>query len=113
MAHTNDRLDADNRVAASGGLVLLYSIGAALGPTGGAIAMTLAGGAGLFLFIALCAAGALLFGVWRQIATEPVPVSEQQNYQIMPRTTPVAALLDPNSPEEAAPAPQGRASSAG
>ncbi len=113
VAHTNDRLDADNRVAASGGLVLLYSIGAALGPTGGAIAMTLAGGAGLFLFIALCAAGALLFGVWRQIATEPVPVSEQQNYQIMPRTTPVAALLDPNSPEEAAPAPQGRASSAG
>ena len=97
--------------------MLLYSVGAALGPTGGAVAMTLAGGPGLFLFIALCAAAALLFGVWRQIATDPVPADEQQVYQIMPRTTPVAALLDPNSPDEAAPAPQtasqGSASPAG
>ena len=101
VAHTNDRLAPAERVAASGGLVLLYSIGAALGPTGAATAMTIFGSGGLFLFIALCAAGTLIFGLWRQASSDPVPSESQQNYQILPRTTPVAALLDPHAPEQA------------
>lgn len=99
VAHSNDRLHASERVAASGGLVLLYSVGAALGPILGASAMSLIGSSGLFLFIALCAAGMLAFGLWRLAARDPVPSDEQQSYQILPRTTPVAALLDPNSTE--------------
>ncbi|WP_336968816.1 MFS transporter [Sphingobium aromaticiconvertens] len=112
VAHTNDRLAPAERVAASGGLVLLYSIGAALGPTGAATAMTVFGSGGLFLFIALCAAGTLTFGLWRQASSDPVPSDSQQNYQILPRTTPIAALLDPHAPEQASarpsdpPAPQ-------
>lgn len=97
VAHSNDRLHASERVAASGGLVLLYSIGAAIGPIFGASAMSLVGPSGLFLFIALCAAGMLGFGLWRLAAREPVPEEAQQSYQIIPRTTPVAGLLDPNS----------------
>lgn len=100
VAHTNDHLDAEARVGATGGLVLLYSIGAALGPVGGGAAMTLAGSAGLFGFIALCAAAALGFGLWRQLVRAPVPVDRQQAYQILPRTTPAAALLDPHAPED-------------
>ena len=50
-----------------------------------------------FLFIALCAAATLAFGLWRQAATPPVPLPDQQNFQIVPRTTPMAALLDPNT----------------
>lgn len=97
VAHSNDRLHASERVAASGGLVLLYSIGAAIGPIFGASAMSLVGPSGLFLFIALCAAGMLGFGLWRLAVREPVPEEAQQSYQIIPRTTPVAGLLDPNS----------------
>lgn len=97
VAHSNDRLHASERVAASGGLVLLYSTGAAVGPIAGASTMSLFGSGGLFVFIALCAAGMLAFGLWRLAVTEPVPEDVQQSYQIMPRTTPVAALLDPNS----------------
>lgn len=97
VAHSNDRLHASERVAASGGLVLLYSTGAAVGPIAGASAMSLFGSGGLFIFIALCAAGMLAFGLWRMAVRAPVPSDEQQNYQVMPRTTPVAALLDPNS----------------
>lgn len=99
VAHSNDRLQASERVAASGGLVLLYSVGAALGPMLGASAMSLIGSWGLFLFIGLCAAVMLIFGLWRLVVRDPVPDSEQHSYQILPRTTPVAALLDPNSPE--------------
>ena len=35
VAHTNDHLDPEHRVAATGGMVLLYSLGAALGPIAG------------------------------------------------------------------------------
>jgi MFS family permease len=105
VAHANDRLPAEQRVSASGSLVLAYSAGAAAGPLAAAAVMTLAGAAGLFGFIALCAGGALLFGLWRQTAALPVPAGDQQNYQILPRTTPMAAELEPvseNEPQEAA-----------
>lgn len=95
VAHTNDRLEPDQRVAATGGLVLLYSIGAAVGPLGGSAAMTLFGQGGLFAFIALCAAVALMLGVWRQLAASPVPAIDQQAYQVLPCTTPEVAMLDP------------------
>lgn len=97
VAHTNDHLMPEQRVAASGGLVLLYSIGAALGPMAGAAAMTLAGTAALFFFIALCAGGTLAFALWRQARALPVPAEQQQNYQILPRTTPMSATLDPRT----------------
>lgn len=101
VAHANDHLSPDQRVPASGGLVLTYSAGAAAGPTVGALFMTVAGTSGLFLFIASCAGSALLFGLWRQLRQSPVPADQQQHYQILPRTTPVSAALDPLAPQEA------------
>ncbi|MBB5984809.1 MFS family permease [Sphingobium sp. B1D3A] len=106
VAQCNDRLLAADRVAASGRLVLLYSIGAALGPLGGAVFMSVIGTGGLFLFIALCASAMLVFGLWRQAFFAPVPAPAQQDFQIVPRTTPMASLLDPNTPDDAAPAGQ-------
>jgi MFS family permease len=106
VAHTNDHLAADERVAASGGLVLAYSIGAAIGPLAGATAMRLAGPPGLYLFIALCAGATLLFALWRQYASLPVPDRLQQPYQVLPRTTPMVAALDPRADE---PRPPGEA----
>ena len=103
VAFVNDRLLASERVAASGQLVLLYSAGAALGPLGAAAAMTLAGAGGLFLFIAAVAAAMLAFGLWRLAISDPVPGADQQDFQILPRTTPVAALLDPAGPNSFAP----------
>lgn len=104
VAFVNDRLLASERVAASGQLVLLYSAGAALGPLGAAAAMTLAGASGLFLFIAAVAAAMLAFGLWRLAISDPVPGADQQEFQILPRTTPVAALLDPAGPDSLSPA---------
>lgn len=94
VAHTNDHLSAKQRVSASGGLVLTYSIGAAVGPTAGAGVMMAAGTGGLFLFIGACALLTLIFALWRQLRREPVPSELQQPYQILPRTTPAAAELD-------------------
>lgn len=46
IAHLNDRLEPQQVVAASGKLVLLYSVGAVVGPSGASAAITLAGPAG-------------------------------------------------------------------
>ena len=103
VAYANDRLLAAERVSASGQLVLLYSAGAALGPLGAAAAMTTTDAGGLFLFIALASAAIFAFGIWRAAMRDPVPGEQQQDFQILPRTTPVAALLDPGGPDPSAP----------
>jgi MFS family permease len=95
VAHVNDRLDSTERVSASGQLVLLYSGGAALGPLLAAAAMSQTGAGGLFLFAAACAALMLAFSLWRLLAAAPVPADAQGDFQILPRTTPMAGLLGP------------------
>lgn len=101
VAHANDHVEPTQRVSASGGLVLAYSIGAAAGPLLGAASMTALGAAGLFVYVALCAGAALGFAIWRERAGRPVPTANQQPYQVLPRTTPMSATLDPIALEEA------------
>jgi len=98
VAHTNDHLPPADIVSASGGLVLGYSMGAALGPFAAAIVMALTGPSGLFLFAAGVGAAATLFGLWRMGMRPPVPGDLQAPYQTMPLTTPLVAPLDPRAP---------------
>lgn len=97
VAHTNDRLSSDQRVGASGGLVLTYSAGAVAGPLLGSGGMAVAGPTGLFWILALISGLCLAFAWRRMRITEPVPEAQQMPYQILPRTTPVAATLDPHA----------------
>ena len=80
--------------------MLVYSLGAALGPLSGSVAMLALGPAGLFAWTGGCAALALLFGLWRQRRRGPVPQADQRPYQLLPRTTPMVAALDPLAAEE-------------
>lgn len=97
VAHTNDRLAADERVGASGGLVLAYSLGAAIGPLTGAAAMAIWGNAGLFIFIGASAMASAGVALWRLWAGMAIPNADQHSFQILPRTTPMAATLDPQA----------------
>lgn len=99
VAHTNDHLRADQRVGASSGLVLVYSMGAAAGPMAGVAFMSAFGPRGLFVFIGFCAAAMLGFAFWRLKSAPPVPAGQQMPYQVLPRTTPAVAAMDPLSPD--------------
>lgn len=94
VAHSNDHLDESERVGASGGLVLSYSVGAMAGPMAGSAGMGALGPAGLFAVMGVLAAGAALFGIWRTIMRAPVPTEDQQAFQSLPRTTPMVAVLE-------------------
>lgn len=100
VAHTNDHVGPEDRVGASAGLVLVYSVGAMTGPLAAAAVLAVLGAPGLFAFIGVCALLALIFAAWRLTARPPVPSELQQSYQILPRTTPMAATLDPLASEE-------------
>ena len=97
VAHTNDHLRPTDRISASGGLVLTYSIGAATGPLLASAAIALWGAGGLFMFIGACALALTIFGLWRQLVGVPVPSPAQHAFQTLPRTTPMAAALDPQA----------------
>lgn len=99
VAHTHDHVSAADRVSASGGLVLVYSAGAAVGPLAGAASLEALGPRGLFVFVAACGAAALLFALWRVTARAAVPNALQRAFQMLPRTTPVSARLDPLADE--------------
>ena len=94
VAHSNDHLEEEERIGASSGLVLVYSMGAAMGPMAGSVAMASFGPPGLFGAIGLVALGSAVFGLWRMVVSKPVPDSEQQDFQSLPRTTPMAAVLE-------------------
>jgi len=100
VAHTNDHLDRDERIGASGGLVLSYSAGATVGPPLAALAMGYAGPSGLFMFTAGIGMVSVAFAIWRMNVRAPVPADQQGPFQTLPRTTPVAAPLDPRGEED-------------
>lgn len=98
VAHANDHITVHERTGASGGLILAYSGGAVVGPLIGAVAMWSLGPGGLYLFIGACALLAFIFGLWRQLVALPVPGEDQNAFQVLPRTTPMVATLDPEVP---------------
>lgn len=100
VAHANDHLTSTQRIGATGGLVLVYSLGAVAGPLLASALMSLVGPEALFLFIGTLSAGVLGFGLWRLWAGAAVPGDRQQAYQPLPRTTPAVAVLDPLTPAE-------------
>ena len=97
VAHSNDHLDESERVGASSGLVLVYSAGAVAGPMLGSTGMAVLGPAGLFVVIGVIAGAAALFGLWRSAIADSVPSSDQQAFRPLPRTTPMASVLEDES----------------
>jgi MFS family permease len=102
-AHLNDYLDPKQMVAASSGFVLVSGLGAILGPTSASAAMHLAGASGFFLWLALIKCFIGLFALWRVTQRAAVPLEDQGAFVSMPpRASPVAATLNPETPEDAA-----------
>lgn len=108
VGHANDHITTESRVAISGGLLLAYSIGAALGPVLAASAMRHAGDYALFGYIGGVALLIGLFAIWRMTRRARVPVAQQGPFQAVPRTSPVAHELDPAA-EASPPAGPGQA----
>ena len=81
IAHTNDYLDREQMVAASGGLVLASGVGSVLGPVTAAAMMSLIGPSGLFWTLAIVHIAVGVFALWRMAVRRARPLAEQGHYE--------------------------------
>jgi len=76
IAHTNDNLDPNQMVAASGGLILAGGLGSIFGPVGVALAMDIST-SWFFASMAIVHASIALFVISRMFSRAPTPLDEQ------------------------------------
>lgn len=100
LAQTNDSLTPDQFLGASGGLVLIYGIGAIIGPILSSLAMDRFGPSGLFWLMAVIGIGLALTATLRMAYGPTMEVEDQTPYQMVPRTTVVAMEMDPRLEDE-------------
>lgn len=99
ISHACDYLGGKDIVAATGGLLLAYGIGATAGPLIAPAFMKTLGPTGLLVYFIIMSAILAAFVMWRSLRRSPVPLDEQQTYVVVSHTTPVANELDPRAPD--------------
>jgi len=100
ICHTNDFLSSDEMVGASGGLLLVYSVAAVIGPMVCGYAMDLLGEKGFpFYFAAISLSGAL-FSIYRMIVGAKLNKAKKNAYQAIPRTSTMVSEFTPRREDE-------------
>ena len=101
VAHANDFAADDSFVTTAGGLLLVFGIGAAIGPLIASTVMAFAGPGGLFLFTTAVHAALVVFAFAR-IRVRAAPAEEERSdFVAVPRTSPAFYELDPRSEADA------------
>jgi MFS family permease len=95
VAHTNDHFDAEHMLEASRSLLLVYGVGAVIGPILAGFFMQRIGPGSLMLFLASTLLLLGGFGLFRLYAGHKIPAEEQMEFAPMVRTSTVALELDP------------------
>jgi MFS family permease len=97
LAHANDLVPKERAVDVSSGLLMMFSIGAVVGPLIASFAMSLAGTGALFLH---SAAAHTLIGLTLliRVGLRPtLPEEDREEFVAVPRTTPAVFELDPRA----------------
>ncbi len=95
VAHTNDYVAPTDFVEASGGLMLVFGIGATVGPFAASYAMHELGGWGLFAYTAAVHGLLALFGLYRMTRRPSVPLADKDAFVSVLRTSPAVTEMDP------------------
>lgn len=93
IAQTNDYLEHDDMVAASGTLVLVAGLGLVIGPLLVALAIDWQGAAGFALFLAIVHLGVGAFSLYRMTRRQSLPMEEQGQHIYVAQPSPGAAAL--------------------
>ncbi len=80
VAHTNDFAGPDEYVMVSSGLLLMYGIGAILGPFFASAVMTLSDATGLYLFIALMHFILAMYVIIRSVRGTKAPLDQHMDF---------------------------------
>lgn len=94
-AHTNDYLNPSQMVAASGTLVLISGVGAALGAPVSAFAMEYFGSSAFYFSIAASLGFIASYGLWRSTRRDAMAQEDQGDFVIL-APTPISAAFHPD-----------------
>lgn len=97
VAQTFDRLERRYYVAASGRLLMVYSIGATVGPLLASALMAMYGPSSFFLFEATVAVLYAVFVFVYASRRPSVPVGQREKYVPLPDVSPIVMGLDPRT----------------
>ncbi|MDA0703639.1 MAG: MFS transporter [Proteobacteria bacterium] len=95
IAHANDFIATSDLVKASGGLLLAFGIGAAIGPFAASLFMGALASSGLFVYTAVAAGLCTAFALWRMSARPALAAEDREPFVAMPQSTAMAYQLDP------------------
>ncbi|MBO6521201.1 MAG: MFS transporter [Rhodospirillales bacterium] len=91
LAHTNDFLSVEDMPAASGGLVMIFGVGAILGPLAAGWAMEQFGPFAFWLVLGGTFCAIALYALYRMTRRDAVPVADTESYlSVLPTTSTVA-----------------------
>ncbi len=100
IAYTNDWISDEQRVGASGLLVMINGIGAILGPLVAALLMSVFEPSAYFWSLIITNGGILFYVSFRIIVRDPLPVDEQSTYQPYPaRSSAIAQTIGRRLPK--------------
>ncbi|MDO8423809.1 MAG: MFS transporter [Parvibaculum sp.] len=107
VAHTNDHASKESFVSVSGGLLLVYAIGAIIGPSAASLGTGPYGMSFIFVFGAVVHVFFGLFTLYRIGATPALTYEEKVDFVIVPfpATDPTQTELDPRGEHDPDPKP--------
>jgi MFS family permease len=101
LAYTNDHLSQDQMIAASSTMILIYGVGALLGPVLASITMSAFGTLGFFLIQILAHTAVGLFALVYLMREPELRRADHTAFVSVPfRSSPMAAVLNPEAHEE-------------
>jgi MFS family permease len=102
VAHANDLVHRKRAVEVSSGLLLIFSVGAMIGPVLASLLMDRLGPGALFLHSAGAHALIAIVMVVRAALRPKPPAERSEGFVVVPRTTPAVFDLDPRADRERA-----------
>jgi MFS family permease len=94
-AHTADFAAPEDMVLVATGLLLVYTIGAIVGPTSAALVMTYLPAGTIFVFTAIVHTALAGLTILRLRARLSVPAEDRERFVAVPRTSPTVVELNP------------------
>lgn len=94
-----DRLQSSDITKATGVLLVVYGIGAMLGPLASSFFVDQLSSGGLYVYVIVNSVALAGFGLWSILFRPGVPLEDQNDFVSIAATTPLAVELDPRAPE--------------
>jgi len=97
VAHTFDYIDRTEMISANSSLLLVWAIGATVGPLTASFVMGQVGPNGLFFYLTVVAALIAAFTRYRMSRRQALPAGKQSSFVPVTSTSAIAGALDPRT----------------